>query len=445
MRYLDLSWNNLEGSLAPLSTLVSPNLFSIDLSHNNLSGTIPSAWFEGEGLGGLFLSHNRLSGHIPPYVGKMKIPPFAVGFVDYLLLDLSSNQFNGSVPVEVQQVSSFMLTFNLSNNNLSGPFGAGPFDGIAGGLFTSAGDYSGAIDLSNNGPLKILPGANFSGREVLALPNLTSRDPAPLVAPDLRVMQLGSDRIDPGKKLDLRAVPATCPYVTYSHGAVSDITFWEACFSSTGCVVNLVGTGSKLSTATKKEVCLNRISVFLEGDAPVVVFPFQAVGNSFLSNNRGQYRFNNSNFIDDIDLGRGGSAYTGVSFARVQDGNLCGNPEASKVVGVTYGVFAVLVLLSSAGWWVLVWSGRLPGSGKGRKRVVVLGSYAVKIGSGLLTWFDLATDIAVVAAIWGAWSAWFLLAFILAPYILSAACLARMWVETATASSLRQVRKFFFA
>jgi Leucine-rich repeat (LRR) protein len=421
---LDLGHNNLQGPVTPLANL--SKVTYLDLTYNSFSGTIPPSLFVGRS--GVFLSHNNFSGPIPREVAKLQ-PAFSLTDAPYLLLDLSSNQLSGSPPPELQELST-LLQLNLSNNNLSGSFRVGPF--------RRSPVYSALLDFSNNGPLAMLPGTNFSGLQVVALPNLTSKDP-PLIAPDMRVLQLSGGVHKKG--LDLSAVPETCPYVTYTQGPVSDITFWDACTGTTGCLVNLVGTGSKLSRDARKMVCLNRISVILEGDPPALVFPFQSPLSPYLNNSRGPYFFNDSRFIDKIDLGKGGVAYTGVGFARVQEGNLCGNPEAKMVVAVTYGVFAGLILLSSLGWWV---AARLGFTGKGdspgRKTVVTLGLYIWSIICALLPWGTLASNVTVVADIWGAWSAWVVLASILAPYLVSAACVAWIWWGYPTSNSILKVR-----
>ncbi|GAQ78110.1 hypothetical protein KFL_000080140 [Klebsormidium nitens] len=421
---LDLGQNNLQGPVTPLANL--SKVTYLDLTHNSFSGTIPPSLFVGKS--GVFLSHNNFSGPIPREVAELQ-PTFSFTDAPYLLLDLSSNQLSGSPPPELQQLST-LLQLNLSNNNLSGSFRVGPF--------RRSPVYSALLDFSNNGPLAMLPGTNFSGLQVVALPNLTSRDP-PLIAPDMRVLQLSGGVHKKG--LDLSAVPATCPYVTYNRGPVSDITFWDACTGTTGCLVNLVGTGSKLSRDARKMVCLNRISVILEGDPPALVFPFQSPLSPYLNNSRGPYFFNDSRFIDKIDLGKGGVAYTGVGFARVQEGNLCGNPEAKTVVAVTYGVFAGLILLSSLGWWVAARLG-FPGKGdsSGQKTVVTLGLYTWSILCALLPWGTLASNVTVVADIWGAWSAWVVLASILAPYLVSATCVAWIWWGDSTSNSILKAR-----
>eukprot|EP01018_Ginkgo_biloba_P040346 Gb_09394 [translate_table: standard] len=82
----------------------------IDLSQNHLTGSIPSAIQELNGLITLNLSRNHLSGDIPDVFG-----------VDMQLnsLDLSHNQLSGKVPVRLQLPGSLGV-LNLSYNRLCG-------------------------------------------------------------------------------------------------------------------------------------------------------------------------------------------------------------------------------------------------------------------------------------------------------------------------------------
>ena len=72
-------------------------------------------------------------------------------------------------------------------------------------------------------------------------------------------------------------------------------------------------------------MCLGKVSVFLAGDPPSVVeegltVDGEYVSSAYLTNKYGKYFLNSSDFLDGIDLGPEGEAYTGVGFARVQRG-----------------------------------------------------------------------------------------------------------------------------
>ncbi|RDX90167.1 Receptor-like protein 12, partial [Mucuna pruriens] len=82
----------------------------IDLSSNNLFGTIPSQMFSLIGLCSLNLSHNKLMGKIPNEIGNMK---------NLESLDFSTNQLGGEIPEDFSNLS-FLEYLNLSFNNFTG-------------------------------------------------------------------------------------------------------------------------------------------------------------------------------------------------------------------------------------------------------------------------------------------------------------------------------------
>ena len=107
---LDLSGNNLRGTLpAKLATLTE--LASLDLSGNQLSGMIPPELRGLRALESLDLSANRLSGAIPPELGDLS---------PLTSLDLSGNRLNGPIPAELGDLG-FLRELYLNDNQLNGP------------------------------------------------------------------------------------------------------------------------------------------------------------------------------------------------------------------------------------------------------------------------------------------------------------------------------------
>ncbi|XP_047155647.1 receptor-like protein EIX2 [Vigna umbellata] len=82
----------------------------IDMSSNNLSGTIPPQMFSLIGLHSLNLSNNKLAGEIPNEIGNMK---------NLESLDFSTNQLGGEIPQSLSTLS-FLSYLNLSFNDLTG-------------------------------------------------------------------------------------------------------------------------------------------------------------------------------------------------------------------------------------------------------------------------------------------------------------------------------------
>ncbi|XP_027364686.1 receptor-like protein EIX2 [Abrus precatorius] len=87
----------------------------VDLSGNDISGTIPPQLFSLIGLHSLNLSFNKLEGRIPEEIGNMK---------NLESLDLSTNQLWGEIPQSMSYLS-FLGVLNLSFNNLTGKIPSG--------------------------------------------------------------------------------------------------------------------------------------------------------------------------------------------------------------------------------------------------------------------------------------------------------------------------------
>ncbi|KAK7831149.1 receptor-like protein eix2, partial [Quercus suber] len=104
---IDLSANSLEGPVPHLPT----NLTILNLSKNQFSGSISSLCkINGQLLAYLDLSNNRLSGRLPNCF--MQWPKL-------LILNLAGNHFFGEVPSSLGSLS-VLETLSLNNNNFSG-------------------------------------------------------------------------------------------------------------------------------------------------------------------------------------------------------------------------------------------------------------------------------------------------------------------------------------
>ncbi|XP_027359027.1 receptor-like protein EIX2 [Abrus precatorius] len=84
---------------------------NMDLSGNNLIGSIPNGITCLTGLHGLNLSNNHLKGEIPKMIGNMK---------SLESFDVSHNLLSGTIPNSMSALTS-LSHLNLSHNNLSGP------------------------------------------------------------------------------------------------------------------------------------------------------------------------------------------------------------------------------------------------------------------------------------------------------------------------------------
>ncbi|EMS60283.1 LRR receptor-like serine/threonine-protein kinase GSO1 [Triticum urartu] len=131
---LSLSINNLVGPIPPqIGNLTC--LTSLDLSNNHLNGNIPPELGALTTLTYLDISINDLTGCIPPELGNLRflttlylrankiagpVPPH-LGNLTYLTyLELSYNHLTGSIPAELGNLM-YLTALDLSNNNITAP------------------------------------------------------------------------------------------------------------------------------------------------------------------------------------------------------------------------------------------------------------------------------------------------------------------------------------
>ncbi|KAL2489219.1 putative LRR receptor-like serine/threonine-protein kinase [Forsythia ovata] len=129
LQSLDLSNNFLNGTL-PSSLFNASELQVLSLSKNSISGGLQEFTGGGNSLKIFNVSENALAGNIPKSVTSLQnltvvslrsnyFSGLIPGGVQYIeVLDLSSNLFNGSLPVEFGGQN--LRYFNLSSNRLSG-------------------------------------------------------------------------------------------------------------------------------------------------------------------------------------------------------------------------------------------------------------------------------------------------------------------------------------
>ena len=120
VRVIDLSENQLVGSIpSELGNL--SNLTSLNLGGNQLTGVIPVELGDINELTSLYLGDNQLTGGIPAKLLAGGGPVFEDGFLIYSprSLDLGGNQLTGGIPVELGDIYS-LISLDLGDNQLTG-------------------------------------------------------------------------------------------------------------------------------------------------------------------------------------------------------------------------------------------------------------------------------------------------------------------------------------
>ncbi|KAG6545841.1 hypothetical protein Mapa_012802 [Marchantia paleacea] len=98
---LDVSSNNLTGSLPPILR-ISSSFKTLDLNDNNIQGPLPSHVLD--------LSSNNLTGLLPPEIGRL---------ANLTALFIGDNKFKGIIPLTLGNCSE-LVELNVSRNGFSG-------------------------------------------------------------------------------------------------------------------------------------------------------------------------------------------------------------------------------------------------------------------------------------------------------------------------------------
>ncbi|CAN6480419.1 unnamed protein product [Victoria cruziana] len=139
LHILRISSNNLNGSL-PYDLGNCENLIELDLSRNMISGAIPMELTNLVGLQKLLLQENAITGSIPDSLSSLQglfelqlgdnmlegAIPKSIGSLHHLsfMLNLSSNRLMGEIPASLGELDKLQI-LDLSNNNLSGEIPSG--------------------------------------------------------------------------------------------------------------------------------------------------------------------------------------------------------------------------------------------------------------------------------------------------------------------------------
>ncbi|KAM0052886.1 putative protein kinase RLK-Pelle-LRR-VII-1 family [Helianthus debilis subsp. tardiflorus] len=148
LTYMSLSGNNISGNI-PKSLIYSSKLSVVRLRGNRFNGSIPEGMFE-LGLSQIDLSRNQLTGSVPPGSSRL--------FETLESMDLSANGLTGDIPAEMGLLSKLRY-LNLSWNNFETrmPLKLGYFENLT-VLDLRNGAFHGSLpaDICDSGSLQIL-------------------------------------------------------------------------------------------------------------------------------------------------------------------------------------------------------------------------------------------------------------------------------------------------
>ncbi|XP_049934810.1 receptor-like protein 47 [Nymphaea colorata] len=129
--------NQLQGQIPELTDNIRHSFQALDLSENRLEGLIPKSLGHCEGLAFINLGKNKLSGDFPSWLSKLpKLgilvlrSNFLSGAINFsfeespfqglCMLDISTNQFSGKLPMSLLLSLNAMKTFDISHARMVG-------------------------------------------------------------------------------------------------------------------------------------------------------------------------------------------------------------------------------------------------------------------------------------------------------------------------------------
>ncbi|CAM0901991.1 unnamed protein product [Alopecurus aequalis] len=193
LEVLDLSNNNLSGSMPNWLFTKEATLTDLNLGNNSLTGSLDPIWHTQFSLWIIKIHMNHVAGHLPANISSMfpvlsvldlsdnslfgKIPTSLceIGFMGFL--DLSNNKLSGEVPPCVFTNYTMLLILRVSNNKLGGMI----FGGISNlsielELSLDGNEFVGTVPLDMSGNLSVidLHDNELSGKLDTSLWNMSS-------------------------------------------------------------------------------------------------------------------------------------------------------------------------------------------------------------------------------------------------------------------------------
>ncbi|CAL5391538.1 unnamed protein product [Camellia sinensis] len=223
LRYLNLSFNSLGGSLDP-NIRPSRVMEIMDLSWNQISGSIPRVIGSFQSLTSLNLSRNSFLGPIPNTMGNLITLDF---------LDLSHNNLSGQIPKSLEALSHVQY-MNFSCNKLAGEIpNEGPFMNLTSQSFMEN------EALCGNPILKVPPCASNNSKKSMIKINL--RYILPAIA-SMLIFSIGVYIVTRNHGNNVQSQNLIDLYAATEHRMISYLELLRA--TDDFCEANLLGVGS---------------------------------------------------------------------------------------------------------------------------------------------------------------------------------------------------------
>jgi hypothetical protein len=169
LQVLDLSSNNLTGSIP--SWINTRNLVYLKLANNSLVGSLDLIWQYPSNLEMIDISMNRFVGQLPSNISFVfpnltvlnasyniifgHLPPSLCNISNLQLVDLSNNKLTGEVPTCLFTHCSALDVLKLSNNDLGGLILGGASKlSIGGAIYLDSNNFEGALPNNLSGSLE---------------------------------------------------------------------------------------------------------------------------------------------------------------------------------------------------------------------------------------------------------------------------------------------------
>ncbi|KAM3392861.1 hypothetical protein ACQJBY_013811 [Aegilops geniculata] len=192
LEFLDLSNNDLSGSMPNFLFTNEATLVYLDLSNNSFVGSLYPIWQNQTDLQVVNISLNRIEGQLPANISSMfpnlvildvshnniseVVPSSLCNIGSIEIMDLSNNKFTGEVPSCLFTDCSTLVVLKLSKNNLGGVILDGASNLAAAEIYLDNNKFEGTLprNLSGNVRIMDLHDNNMSGALDISLWNLPS-------------------------------------------------------------------------------------------------------------------------------------------------------------------------------------------------------------------------------------------------------------------------------